>query len=74
MSQRLRTLFTAAVTSLGHNVENELARLLAAVPGADNLNGLVLGLVARNLDLGASLLAKVVDGATTRADDKPMTC
>jgi hypothetical protein len=65
-------LATSTVTALGHNVQNHLACLLAPLLRADNLNRLVLGLVAWNLDFSTRLLAEIVDGATTRADNKPV--
>lgn len=71
---RLGALPTTAVTTFGHNVEDQLASLFASVPGADNLNGLILGLVTGDLDLGTRLLAEVVDGGATRSDNEPATC
>jgi len=65
---------TATVSTLGNDVEDHLASLFATLPGTDNLNGLVLGLVTGDLDLGARLLAKVVDGSTSRSDNESMTC
>lgn len=65
-------LATAAIATLRHNVQNHLACLLAAVPGADDLDGFIHGLVTGNLDLGARLLAEVVDGATPGANDEPI--
>jgi hypothetical protein len=69
-----KSLLATTVAALGNNVENQLARLLAALLCAHNLNGLVLRLVTRHLDLGASLLAEVVNCATTGADDEPVIC
>jgi hypothetical protein len=63
-----------AVTALGDDVKNHLSRLLTPVLGPNNLNSLVLGLIAGDLDLSASLLAEVVDGSTTGADDEPVMC
>jgi hypothetical protein len=71
---RPRSLLATAVAALGHNLQDQLARLFAPVACADNLDGFVLGLVAGDLDLGAGLLAEVVDGATTGSDDKPDDC
>jgi hypothetical protein len=65
-------LAPAPVAAAGHNLQNHLARLLAPVARADNLDSFVLGLVARDLDLGSGLLAQVVDGAAAGADDEPM--
>jgi hypothetical protein len=62
------------VTTLGYDVEDHLASLFAAVLGTDDLDSLVLGLVARNLNLCAGLLAKVVDCGTTGSDDEPVRC
>jgi hypothetical protein len=64
----------ATVATLGDDIKNHLARLFAAVLGTDNLDSLILGLVARYLDLGACLLAEVVDGAASRSDDEPIMC
>ena len=64
----------APVAALGHNLQNHLARLFTAIPCADNLDSLVLCLITGYLDLGTSLLAKVVDGATTGTDDQPAEC
>lgn len=71
---RLGALPTTAVTTFGHNVEDQLASLFASVPGADNLNSFILGLVTRDLNLGARLLAEVVDGGATRSDNEPVIC
>jgi hypothetical protein len=62
------------VTTPGHDVEDHLASLFAAILGTDDLDSLVLGLVARNLNLGAGLLAKVIDCGTTGSDDEPARC
>jgi hypothetical protein len=67
-----KSLLTTTVTALGNDIKNHLACLLTALPCANNLNGLILRLVARDLDLGAGLLAEIVDGATARADDEPV--
>jgi hypothetical protein len=64
----------AAVTALGDDIKDHLSRLLTPIFGTDNLNRLVLGLVAGDLDLSASLLAEVVDGSTTGADDESVMC
>lgn len=68
----LRAVSAATVTTLGDNVEDQLASLLATVFGTDNLNGLILGLVTGDLDLGTRLLAKIVDGGTSRSDNEPV--
>jgi hypothetical protein len=62
----------AAVATLGDNVKDHLSRLLTPILGPDNLNSLVLGLVTRDLDLSASLLAEIVDSRTTGTDDEPV--
>lgn len=67
-------LATTIIPTLRYNVKNHLASLFTPVLGADNLNGLVLGLVTGYLDFGAGLLAKVVDGATAGTNDKPFSC
>lgn len=68
---RAQNLLATTVATLGHNIEDHLAGLLAAFLRANDLDGLILGLVAWHLDLGAGLLAEVVDGASTGTDDKP---
>lgn len=70
----LGALPTTAVTTFGHNIEDQLASLFTSVPGADNFNGLILGLVTGDLDLGTRLLAKLVDGRATRSDNEPAIC
>jgi hypothetical protein len=65
------SLLATAIATLRHNVEDQLACLLTPFLGTNNLDCLVLGLVTGDLDLGAGLLAKVVDSATTGTDDKP---
>jgi hypothetical protein len=67
-------LLATTVAALRNNVDNHLARFLAPLPCAHNLNSLVLRLVTRHLDLGSSLLAEVVNRATTGADDEPVIC
>ena len=73
-ASHLNAFPATTVAALSNDFENQLASLFTTVLGADNLNSLVLGLVARNLDLGASLLAELVDGGTSLSDDKPMSC
>lgn len=58
------------ISALAHNVHNHLARLLASLARANNLNRLVLGLRAGNLDPRVGLLAQVVDGAAAGADNQ----
>jgi hypothetical protein len=55
-----------------NNLKDHTAGLLAPLLCADNLDGLVLGLIAGHLDLGTSLLAEVVNGATTGSDNEPV--
>jgi hypothetical protein len=59
-------------TTARHNLKNHLARLLAPIAATDYLDSFVLGLVTRNLDLGAGFLAQVVDSAAAGADDEPV--
>lgn len=68
-----RSLLATSISTLGHNIQNQLASLFAAFPGTDNLDSFILCLITGDLDLGSSLLAKTVNGATTWTDHKPMT-
>jgi hypothetical protein len=55
-----------------NNLKDHTASLLASLLCADDLDGLVLGLIAGHLNLGTSLLAEVVNGATTGSDNEPV--
>jgi hypothetical protein len=55
-----------------NNLKDHAAGLLASLLCADNLDSLVLGLIAGHLDLGASLFAEVVNGAATGSDNEPI--
>lgn len=65
---------TAAVTTPGNDIEDHLACLLATILGTNNLNRLILGLVAGHLDLCAGLFTEIVDCGTAGPDNKPGTC
>jgi hypothetical protein len=63
---------TTAVATLGDDLKDHLASIFTAVLGTNNLNSLIFGLVAGDLDLGAGLLAEIVDGSATGSDDEPI--
>jgi hypothetical protein len=62
----------AATLVVRNDLKDHTASLLAPVMCASDLDGLILGLIARYLNLGTSLLAEVVDRAATRSDNEPI--
>lgn len=61
----------AAVSALSDNFQYHLASLFTPILSTCDLDSLILGLVTGDLDLGAGLLAEVVDRAATGTDNEP---